>query len=253
MTAITPDTADLSLTGRRILITGGSAGIGAALAVACSQAGARVGVIGRDAGRLAEVASASGAATAAADITIAAEAQRAVSTIAEELGGLDGLVNGAGAMLHSRISSGLTEDWEQMFAVNVLGLLYVTHASLEHLRRAEHADVVNVSSIAADRASLPDFAIYSATKAGVARITEALRAELAKDGDIRVCAVKPGTVKTDGFGPGIRDDKLREQVEATKRASGMQPSVLADQIVHLLAMPRSVSITELTIVPHRPA
>jgi NADP-dependent 3-hydroxy acid dehydrogenase YdfG len=156
-------------------------------------------------------------------------------------------------MLHSRISAGLSEDWEQMFAVNVLGLLHVTHASLEHLRRAEHADIVNLSSIAADRASLPDFGVYSATKAGVARLTEALRAELAKEGDIRVCAVKPGTVNTDGFGPGIRDDELRRRIVASKEATGMAPSLLADQIVQLIAMPRGASVTEMTIVPHRPA
>ena len=239
------------LSGRKILISGGSAGIGAALAHACAAAGAAVGVIGRDRERLDGVAQDCGAATASADIMVQAEAEQAVTTIAESLGGLDTLVNSAGMMLHSRLSAGLAEDWEQMFRVNVLGLLHVTHASLEHLRGAEFADIVNLSSIAADEVSLPDFAVYSATKASVSRLTEGLQKELAKAGDIRVCSVKPGTVKTEGFGPGIRDSELRKQVVAHKEATGMPPSVLADQIVQVITLPRVAAITELTIVPHR--
>lgn len=238
------------LSERKVLISGGSAGIGAALARACGDAGAAVGVIGRNQERLDAVARDCGAVTACADITVQAEASQAVTAIAGSLGGLDTLVNSAGTMFHSRISDGLAEDWQQMFGVNVLGLLHVTHASLEHLRDAEFADIVNISSIAADQVSVPDFAVYSATKASVARLTEGLQKELAKAGDIRVCSVKPGTVKTDGFGPGIRDSKLREQVVAHKEATGMPPSVIADQIIQVVTLPRIAAITEVTIVPH---
>lgn len=238
--------------GRRVLITGGGSGIGAALAEACVNGGARVGIIGRDKGRLARVADRTGAATAAADITIRAQVEAAVASIATELDGIDALVNNAGAMLHSRISAGLAEDWEQMLDVNVLGLLHVTYATLEHLRAARYADIVNLSSIAADRVSLPDFAIYAATKASVARISEALRSDIGKDRDIRVAVIKPGTTRTDGFGPGVRDARLREQVETTKLKSGMEPSELAAQICHVIAAPRSVCIEEMVVMPHRP-
>lgn len=240
------------LDGRRILVTGGGSGIGAAVAEACAGAGARVGVIGRDPARLEQIAGRIGAATAAADISIRAAAEQAVASIADQLGGLDGLVNNAGAMLHSKISAGMSEDWQKMLDVNVLGLLHVTYATLEHLRQADHADIVNISSIAADSVSLPDFAIYAATKASVLRITEALRLDLANDRDIRVAAVKPGAVKTDGFGPGIRDPELRKRVEARKQTAAMEPSVLAAEICHLLAVPRSACIAEMVIIPHRP-
>jgi clavulanate-9-aldehyde reductase len=240
-----------TLNGRRILITGGGSGIGAALAHTCAQAGAGVGIIGRGEERLAQVAERTGAATAVADITIRGQAEQAVARIAEQLGGIDALINNAGAMLHSRISAGLADDWETMLDVNVLGLLHVTHATLEHLRAAEHADIINISSIAADRVSLPDFAIYAATKAAVVRITEALRADLAKDGDIRVALIKPGTTKTDGFGPGIRDPQLRDQVQATKEKTGMEPSVVASEICHMIAAPRTMCIAEMVVVPHR--
>ncbi len=241
----------MALDGRRVLITGGSSGIGAALAEACTAHGARVGVIGRDEARLSETARRTGAVTVAADITVGEECDRAVATIAEGIGGIDALVNNAGAMLHSRISSGVVEDWEQMIAVNVLGLLQMTRATLEHLRAAEHADIVNVSSVAADRISVPDFAVYGASKAMVVRLTEALRADLA-EGDIRVSLIKPGTTNTEGFGPGIRDPELRGQVEKIKERTGMDPRAVAEQICHLIAAPRSVCIAELVLLPHRP-
>lgn len=241
-----------SLHGRRILISGGGSGIGAAIAEACAGAGARVGVIGRDPGRLEQLAQRIGAATATADISIRASAEQAVSSVAEQLGGLDGLINNAGAMLHSKISAGRSDDWRTMLDVNVLGLLHVTHAALDHLRQADHADIVNISSIAADRVSLSDFAIYSATKASVLRITEALRMDLANDGDIRVAVVKPGAVNTSGFGPGVHDPELRKRVEAIKQTAAMQPDVLAAEICHVLALPRAACIAEIVIIPHRP-
>lgn len=222
------------------------------MAEACASAGARVGVIGRDPARLEQIAQRVGAATAEADISIQASAEQAVASIADQLGGLDGLVNNAGVMLHSRISTGVAEDWEKMIGINVLGLLYVTYAALEHLRQADHADIVNISSTAADIVALPDFAVYGATKAGVMRITEALRLDLAKDPDIRVMAIKPGAVKTPGFGPGIRDPELRQSVEARKQTAAMEPSLIAAQICHLLALSRSACITEMVILPHRP-
>ncbi|HEY4826975.1 MAG TPA: SDR family oxidoreductase [Solirubrobacteraceae bacterium] len=242
----------MSLDGRRVLITGGSSGIGAALAEVCVQRGARVGIIGRDERRLGEVASRTGAVAVAADITTPADCDRAVAAISDQLDGIDALVNNAGAMLHSRISAGVVEDWEQMIAVNVLGLLYITHATLPHLRAADHADVVNVSSIAADRISVPDFAVYGATKAMVLRLTEALRADLGEKDDIRVSMIKPGTTNTEGFGPGIRDVRLRSQVEALKQRTGMDPRAVSEQICHLIAAPRSVCVAEMVLIPHQP-
>jgi len=252
MSALEPPRHDGSQHDRRILITGGGAGIGAALAEACAAAGAQVGIVGRNQARLEHVARLTGAATARADIGIRVEADQAVASIAEQLGGLDGLVNNAAVMLHSRISAGVSEDWKEMLDVNVLGVLHVTYAALEHLRRADYADIVNVSSIGADRVSMPDYALYSATKAAVVRITEALREDLAQDADIRVGVVKPGMVKTGGFGPGVRDPDLRKQVEATKEKAAMAASVVADQICHMIAVPRTACISELVVIPHRP-
>ena len=237
------------LDGRRVLITGGSSGLGAALAAACAQDGARVAVIGRDRERLAGVAEATGAFAIAADIGDPGSAGEAVTTAVAELGGIDALVNNAGLMLHSLVGSGLHEDWEQIVRVNVLGMLHVTNAALPHLRAATRSDLVIVSSTASDRVTGADYGVYAATKAAQARLTDGLRLELVEDRQIRISLVKPGFMNTPGLGPGTRNPELQRQVVALKERIGLSPDLVADEICHLLALPQQVTVPELTIIP----
>ena len=237
-----------TLSGRRILVTGGSAGLGAAIVRACAEAGAQVGCLGRDADRLAEVCRATGATGVTADVTDPAAVRAAVDTVADTRGGLDGLVNCAGLMLHSRISAGRTDEWAQMVNVNLLGVLHAVIAVLPYLRAAGFGDIVNISSTAADGVAVADFTLYAATKAALQRVTEGLRLELAGEG-IRVAEVTPGFVKTGGFGPGIRDPQLRARMTAVKEEIGLSPELVADQVRHLLALPRQATINDLVIVP----
>ena len=123
-----------ALAGRRVLVTGGSSGLGAALAAACADAGAHVAIVARGRDRLDEVAGATGALAVVADVGDAEAAQGAVAEAAERLGGLDVLVNNAGLMLHSPVGAGFVEDWDRSYRANVLGMLHVTHAALPHLR-----------------------------------------------------------------------------------------------------------------------
>lgn len=236
------------LAGRRVLITGGSSGIGAAVAIACAAGGASVGIIGRDAKRLEDMAAATGGVARCCDLADPAACEAAVAAIAFRLGGLDALVNSAGLMLHSRLDQGLSDEWRAMFEVNVLGVLNATHAALVHLRAAAHADIVNLSSVSADGASRSEFSIYAATKAALAQITKAVRGEAAEHRDIRVCEVKPGIVDTPGFGPGIHDEEIRTALEAAKRERGMKPARVAEVIVHVLTVPREISIETITVV-----
>lgn len=238
-----------SLAGRRILVTGGSTGLGAALAIACSRDGARVGVVARSAERLEDVAHAAGAVALPADIGDPEAAAAAVTEIAARLGGLDALVNNAGVMLHSPVGAGLTEDWDTIFRINVLGMLHVTHAALPHLRSAARADLVVVASTAADRVTAADYGVYAATKAAQARLTDALRLELADAPHVRVALVKPGFMNTPGLGPGTRDPQLQEQVLALKQRIGLSPETVAAEIRHLLALPPEVTLAEITILP----
>jgi NADP-dependent 3-hydroxy acid dehydrogenase YdfG len=237
------------LAGRRILITGGSSGLGAALAVACVQDGASVAVIGRDRARLDLLAGETGATAIAVDIGDAHAVRDAVGHAAATLGGLDGLVNNAGLMLHSLVADGLHSDWDAIVRANVLGMLHVTGAAIEHLRRPALADLVVVASLAADRVAAPDYAVYSATKAAQARLTEGLRLELAEDRGIRISLVKPGFMNTAGLGTGTRDPERQKQVMELKQRIGLSPELVAEQIRRLLALPPEVTVPELTIVP----
>jgi NADP-dependent 3-hydroxy acid dehydrogenase YdfG len=237
------------LAGRRILITGGSTGLGAALAAACTAAGASVAIVARGRDKLEAVAEATGALAFPADLGEQEAAGEAVASAAARLGGLDGLVLNAGVMLHSPIGAGIAEDWSEILRINVLGTLYVTHAALPHLRAAKRADLVMVASTASDRVTGPDYGVYAATKAAQARIADGLRLELADAPNVKITLVKPGFMNTPGLGKGTRDPEVRRRIVALKEEIGLPPELVAAEIQHLLELPLEVSIPELTIVP----
>ena len=224
---------NIDLTGRRVLITGASSGIGKAIATACIESGAQVACIARSGETLRATCEEIGAIPLVADVTDEAAVSTAVLTAARELGGIDCLINNAGAMLHSRISEGRSDDWRVMLDSNILSILLMSSAAIPHLRDAGRADIVNVSSTSALRVSAPEYAVYCATKAAVNMITVGLRQELAEVG-IRVSAVMPGLVANTGFGPGIRDAALREQIMSTKDTRGIAPSVIAMQVCNMI-------------------
>ena len=238
-----------ALAGRRVLVTGGSSGLGAALAAACAHAGAHVAIVARGRDRLDEVAGATGALAVVADVGDAEAAQGAVAEAAERLGGLDVLVNNAGLMLHSPVGAGFVEDWDRSYRANVLGMLHVTHAALPHLRASAGADLVVVASTATDRVTAPDFGVYASTKAAQGRLTEGLRLELADAPHVRVTLVKPGFMNTPGLGTGTRDPDLQARVVEQKQAIGLPPDRVAAVIRQLLELPAEVSVPEITIVP----
>src|SRR5271156_5172970 len=161
------------LEGTVALVTGASSGIGEATAVVLAEEGATVALVARRRDRLEALAERLGGAGKAlvieADITELAQAERAVETTVTELGRLDTLVNNAGVMLLGPIVGAPLEEWQRMVHLNVLGLLYCTHAALPHLLSSaegaprEVADVVNVSSVAG-RVKRVGNGVYSATK-----------------------------------------------------------------------------------------
>lgn len=236
------------LDGRRLLVTGASSGIGEAIARACVDAGAEVACLARSADRLAKLADEIGIVDVTADVGDVDAVKEAVDTASHRLGGLDGVVNNAGLMIHGRLSLGLTDDWRRMVDVNLLGPMHVTSAALRHLRQAGASDVIMVTSTSARRVSQADYALYSATKSAVNMLAKGWRQEFVDDG-IRVSTVAPGLVRDTGFGPGIRDDQLREQVLSTKQDLGMPPSLVAAQVVHVLTMPAGARIDDLVLVP----
>ena len=130
-----------TLEGTAALVTGASSGIGEATAVVLASMGARVALVARRSDRLEALATrlrADGATAQVitADVTISAEAERAVEQAVEALGRLATLENNAGVMLLGPVVGAPVEEWEQMVQINLLGLLYCTNAALPHLLRA---------------------------------------------------------------------------------------------------------------------
>ncbi|CQR61239.1 SDR family NAD(P)-dependent oxidoreductase [Streptomyces leeuwenhoekii] len=179
--------------GLRALVTGGASGIGRATAELLAERGARVAVLDLDPGTV-------GAPLLAyrADVTDDPSVRRAVTAAAEDLGGLDVLVNNAGVGAQGTVEDNDDAEWHRVLDVNVLGMVRTTRAALPHLRRSAHAAIVNTCSIAAT-AGLPQRALYSATKGAVHSLTLAMAADHVREG-IRVNCVNPGTVDTPWVG-----------------------------------------------------
>ncbi|HEX6958419.1 MAG TPA: SDR family NAD(P)-dependent oxidoreductase [Ferrovibrio sp.] len=185
----------MQLNGKRVLVTGGTSGIGLALAHELIGKGARVFVSGRrqamlDAA-LRELKSASGI---AADVATPDGRARMLQGAMQALGGLDILVNNAGGVRAGRLEKTAEAEIEAMIAVDLLAPILLTRAALPMLRAGGDAAVVNVASGIA-LIGAPFYATYTAAKAGLARFGEALRRELKGEG-IHVLTAYPGATET---------------------------------------------------------
>jgi NAD(P)-dependent dehydrogenase (short-subunit alcohol dehydrogenase family) len=184
------------LDGLAALVTGGASGIGLAIASELAARGARVAVLDRAAQRPGDLPEHLGFVTG--DIADGDSVRRAVADAAEQLGGLDVLVNNAGVGSQGRVQDHSDDDWRRVLEVNVIGTARVSREAWPWLVTSEHAAVVNVSSIAAT-AGLPDRVIYSSSKGAVSAMTRAMAADGMPDG-VRVNAVNPGTADTPWVG-----------------------------------------------------
>ena len=194
---------DLGLHGRRALITGGSRGIGFAVAETLAAEGAAVGLVARDAAGLAAATERLGprgipVATAVADVTDTQQLKRAVDDIATTLGGLDHLVaNAGGTVGRGNLTSAGDDDFTATFALNAGHAAELIRAGLTHLRAAGGGSVVIISSITGMRPA-PRTA-YAAAKAAEIHLAATAAQELAPAG-IRVNAVSPGSIMFPGGG-----------------------------------------------------
>jgi len=245
-----------TLGGTVALVTGASSGIGEATARALAQLGAAVSLVARRKERLDQLAGeieggGGRALVIQADVTDQAQARAAVEQTVKELGRLDTLVNNAGVMLLGPIVDAPTEEWDQMVAINVMGLLYCTHAALPHLLRAAKeeprrvTDIVNVSSVAGRRATR-NAGVYNLTKLGVNAFSESLRQEVTAN-HVRVSIVEPGAVKTELWSH-VRPE-IRAQGSPFDKIERLEAEDIADAIAYIVTRPRREAVNEVLIRP----
>jgi 3-oxoacyl-[acyl-carrier protein] reductase len=180
-----------SLEGKRALVTGGSRGIGKAIALELGRAGAQVTVGYRSGGEEAEaVAKEAGGSAVKADVSVPDEAARLV----EEAGELDILVNNAGLTRDGLIARMSDDDWRTVVDTNLGGVFYTCRAAARGMMRRRSGTIVNVSSVVGVHGN-PGQANYAASKAGIIGLTKALARELGSRG-VRANVVAPGYIST---------------------------------------------------------
>lgn len=192
--------SDRRFSGKAVLVTGASSGIGRAVALALGREGASVVAAGRRADRLAEVVAAIGkaggrAVAATGDARDPATAPAWVRAALDAFGRLDGLVNGAGVIGNGMIAEVAVEEWDRVMDSNLRSVFLVTRAAAPELIKTR-GSIVNVSSVAGGSRPYPNLSAYCVSKAGVRMLTECAALEYAPHG-VRVNAVSPGVVVTE--------------------------------------------------------
>ena len=245
------------LDGTVALVTGASSGIGEATAVQLAAAGARVAIAARRRDRLDDLAGRIAAADGEAlvleaDVTDESAARAAVEETVRRFGRLDTVVANAGMMLLGPIEDAPVDEWRRMVDINVLGLLYTSHAALPHLLTAAStpprnvADLVLISSVAG-RVARNGSGVYNLTKHGVGAFGESLRQEVTGR-HVRVSLVEPGAVATELVThnrPEIQE-RTRARFEGVER---LEADDIADAISYIVTRPRRVAINEMLMRP----
>ena len=238
------------ITGKTVVVTGASSGIGHAIGAMLAQRGACVALAARRRERIEALAEsirdAGGRAIAVqTDVALIDDVHHLVERAVGEFGRLDVLVNNAGVARLGRLDQLDVADWTAMIDVNVRGLLHGLAASLPVFRRQGHGHVVTTVSTSGIRIS-PTMAVYAATKNAARTVMAGLRTE-STDGVVRTTEISPGFVRTE-LAEGMAQS-AREWVQAGMREFGLDPVAVARAVCFAIEQPDDVEIGSLTIRP----
>ncbi|HKN33640.1 MAG TPA: SDR family NAD(P)-dependent oxidoreductase [Terriglobales bacterium] len=218
------------LQGKRVLITGGASGIGAATAARFLQEGSAVCVLDRDAqGReriQQELPDLAGSVDA--DVSDLMQVRAAVEDAARIMGGLDVVINNAGVSIRHSFLDITAEEWDKVIAVNLTGVFYVAQTAARHMVRHDGGVILQTASTNGIM-GYPLYADYNATKAGVIELTRSMALELAPK--VRVCAVAPGYVLT----PMQRAEYTDQMLEEVNRKIPLRRHAEPEEVAALFA------------------
>ena len=232
----------MDLTGRTAIVTGGTKGIGRAIAEALVRAGLNVAITARNQNEIANVVSElnfAGPGFVTGHLCDVRDYDQVKSAFAE-IGGVDILVNNAGIGLFARVDSMSPEEFRAVLETNVFGVFYCCHEAIPLMKQRGGGYIINISSLAGANAH-PEMAAYNASKFGLNGFSEALMQEVRHDG-IKVSYIMPGSVNTEFGGDEPSDAKSWQ----------LQPADVAHVVMDLLAYPDRALPSRVEIRPSRP-
>jgi 3-oxoacyl-[acyl-carrier protein] reductase len=224
------------------LITGGSSGIGRAVAQSLGSSGARVAITGRDQRRLTETARELGVHPIQADVTVEADVERTYREVLQQFGDLDILVNNAGIGVFKNLVDFDRKDFEAVFATNVTGAMLMAREAAKHFVKRQRGNIVNIASTAALRGA-PNGTAYYASKFALRGMTECWRAELRRH-NVRVFLINPSEVLT--------NFSARAGLAQKENASKLRSEDIAHVVKAMLEMDDRGFAPELSIFATNP-
>jgi NAD(P)-dependent dehydrogenase (short-subunit alcohol dehydrogenase family) len=229
------------LDGKVALVTGGSRGIGFAIAQALTSERASVVITGTNESHVRDASAQLGpnAIGIRADVRDYPSVEAAFKAAVDRFGGLDILVNNAGIGIFKRVADLTLEEWNRLIGTNLTGVFHCSRAALPHLRARGGGWIINISSLASKN-PFADGAAYCASKSALNAFSEALMQEVRHEG-IRVASVLPGSVRTEFSGRTLGNDEWK-----------LTPGDVAEAVADLLAHPPRSLPSRVEIRPALP-
>lgn len=240
-----------NITGKVVVITGASSGLGEATARLLAKSGAIVVLGARRSDRIdalaAELKKAGGQALAVAtDVVHRDQVKRLVDTAVKSFGRIDVMLNKAGIMPLAPLEQLKVDEWDQMIDVNLKGMLYGIAAALPYMKDQKSGHFINVSSVYGHKLG-PDATVYCATKHAVRALSEGLRQEV-KPYNIRTTVISPGAVATE-LADHISDKEIQEQTKAFVGKIAVPAATFARMVAFAINEPADVDVNEILFRP----
>ncbi len=230
-----------------IAITGAGSGIGEATAQLFSEAGYPLLLLDKSLERI-EALNLPHSLAMRVDVTNVKAMKNAMQQAEAQFGEIDCLVNNAGVMLLAKVVEQNPDEWQQMFNINLQGVMHGYHCVLPGMIARKHGTIIDISSVSGIK-SFPASAAYCASKFGVQGMSEALRQEVAAN-NIRVIRIVPGAVETDILNQGSFSE-ITDGIKKWKESIGgaLHPRSVAQAILYAYQQPQSVCVREIVLAP----